>query len=262
MANRHNWNGNGGFKKQDGSKVVFFYGFPLTTTEEVFRNEILAPHSDVEVLKMDFFAKKLMSFVHCKTNEGAKSLITAWNKQMMSGSDKPLQVRFKTADRNNQNSNNQSYGGGGGGGRGGAWGGNGGHGGQDPEEMKREKIWNSIQLPGEPKHTGSRPFNPKSVEDETHTKLGYAKEALKITGFEPDMSQTQVIDILSVFGPIHTFYEVAEGEFIVRFCYDLCTEFVHKHLVEQAESGSPLVKTQKIPENLQMERIDTLEEWV
>ena len=76
------------------------------------------------------------------------------------------------------------------------------------------------------------------------------------------MSQTQVIDILSVFGPIHTFYEVAEGEFIVRYCYDLCTEFVHKHLVEQAESGSPLVKTQKIPENLQMERIDTLEEWV
>ena len=52
-----------------------------------------------------------------------------------------------------------------------------------------------------------------------------------------------MIDCLSVFGPIHTFYEVAEGEFIVRFCYDLCTEFVHKHLVDQADSGSPLVKT-------------------
>jgi len=254
MANRHNWGGNGGYKKQDGSKVVFFYGFPLTTTEEVFRNEILAPHSDVEVLKVDFFGKKLMSFVHCKTNEGAKTLITAWNKQMMAGSDKPLQVRFKTADRN-QNSHNQSYGGG----RGGAWG---GEASGDPEDIKREKIWNSIQLPGEPKHTGSRPFNPKSVEDETHSKLGYAKEALKITGFDHELSQTAVIDILSVFGPIHTFYEVAEGEFIVRFCYDLCTEFVHKHLVEQAESGSPLVKTQKIPENLKMERIDTLEEWV
>lgn len=142
MANRHNWGGNGGYKKQDNSKVVFFYGFPLTTTEEVFRNEILAPHPDVEVLKMDFFGKRLMSFIHCKTNEGAKKLITAWNKQMMSGSDKPLQVRFKTADRNNQNSNSQNYGGG----RGGAWGGDGGHAGQDPDEMKREKIWNSIQL--------------------------------------------------------------------------------------------------------------------
>lgn len=241
-------------KRHDGSKVVFFYGFPLSTDEQQFRNEILSPHPDVEVLKIDFFGKKLMAFVHCKTNDGAKSLISAWNKQMMQGSDKPLQVRFKTADRNN--SYNQSYGGG--------WGGNsGGDGGNvDSDDVKREKIWNSISLPGEPKHTGSRPFNPKSVEDESHNKYGYAKEALKITGFDCEWSQTQVIDCLSVFGPIHTFYEVAEGEFIVRFCYDLCTEFVHKHLVEQAESGSPLVKTQKIPEGLQMERIDTLEEWV
>jgi len=248
------YRGGGWNKKHDQSKVVFFYGFPLSTEEQAFRNEILAPHPEVEVLKIDFFGKKLMAFVHCKTNEGAKTLISRWNKQLMTGSDKPLQVRFKTTDRSNNNSYNQSYGGG-------SWGAS-GDGGMDNDEAKREKIWNSIALPGEPKHSGNRPFNPKSVEEESHTKYGYAREALKITGFDPEWSQTQVIDCLSVFGPIHTFYEVAEGEFIVRFCYDLCTEFVHKHLVDQAESGSPLVKTQKIPEGLNMQRLDTLEEWV
>ena len=130
----------GGFRRNhDGSKVVFFYGFPLGTDEQQFRNEILSPHPNVEVLKVDFFGKKLMAFVHCKDNEGAKQLISAWNKQHMSGSDKPLQVRFKTADRGNQNNYNSGYGGGNFGG------GNSGMG-VDPEDEKRQKIWNSIAL--------------------------------------------------------------------------------------------------------------------
>ena len=53
------YRGGGGWnKKHDQSKVVFFYGFPLSTEEQAFRNEILAPHPEVEVLKIDFFGKK------------------------------------------------------------------------------------------------------------------------------------------------------------------------------------------------------------
>jgi len=236
--------------KNFGSKVVFFYGFPADCSEESFKGEILGPHPEVEVLKVDFFGKKLMAFVHCKTNDQAKALINTWNKKMMTGSEKPLQVRFKTADRGGRFGTNA-----------GGFGGFGMQGGQGMmQKDKSEQIWASIALPGSPKPSG-RPFNPKSVDDETHTKHGYAKEALRISGFDAELGQAEVMDVLSVFGPIHTFYEEAEGQFIVRYCYDLCTEFVHKHLVEEAES-SGLVKNQRIPEGLTMERLDTMEEWV
>lgn len=235
------------------ARVVFFYGFPKGMTQDQFLQSILEPFGGaMDLLKTDYLAHKLMAFVHTKTHGDAQSLITQWNRKALPGSEggKTMQVRFKTNDpgANNYGGQQQSMGGGFGGNTAGP-------------EAKKARDLAAISLPGEYGKQQGRSFQPKAVEGESHNELGYSKQYIRISGFEPDTTQNDAIDILAIFGPIHTFYAQGYGNFIVRYCYDLCNEFMQKHIVDMGDE-SPLFKNQKFPAGLEIERVDDVEDFV
>merc|ERR1711937_212191 len=79
-------------KQQD--PVLYVYGFPKGTSEDVFRQEFFMNHPDA-MKKVDFFGEKLYAFVHCCSTQQCEELIQKWDGKMMTGSKRPMQVRFK-----------------------------------------------------------------------------------------------------------------------------------------------------------------------
>lgn len=81
-------------QQKPAEPVLYVYGFPKNLSEEMFRKEFLMQHADA-VKKVDYFGDKLYAFVHCYSNQQCDELIAKWEGNMMNGSKRPLQVRYK-----------------------------------------------------------------------------------------------------------------------------------------------------------------------
>jgi len=220
-----------------GRTIVFFYGFPKAWDEATFRSTICEPLGEVGIARIDFMDGKLMAFVHCVDTSDAQRLIDQWNGQSIDGA-KPIQVRFRDSRGAGES-------------RGGRTGPAGG--GNRMREDKNSIFMKAADVP-------FKCYAPKSVENDYHDETGYSRQVIKFSGFDNELSMGDVVNALSTFGPINTFYCSGPGEYMVRFCYDLCNDFVEKHIVEM--TNSPLIKSEKIPEGLTVERIDDTEIWI
>jgi len=76
---------------------LFVYGFPKTMTQEEFNQEFFLKFPEVwdSCIKVDFLAEKLQAFIHCADTADCDKLITHWEGRPMQNSSKPLQVRYK-----------------------------------------------------------------------------------------------------------------------------------------------------------------------
>merc|ERR1712071_537102 len=220
-------------------KVVFVYGFPPSMDQDTFMSVIQAPLSGITVDRVNYNQDKIMAFIHCASHDDAKQIIDHWRGQTMEGAEKPLQVSFKKV-----NDRNQDHGGGGGGNYGGGYGGN--FGGGNFGRMR----------PGL--------AEPEKDENEGHDELGYANQALQISGFAENITYLKALNILSNVGPIHMLFAKGPGNFIVRYCYDLSNGYIQKIVADMAEETeeerpqNPL----GIKEKLQVEVIDGTDNWV
>lgn len=86
---------------------LFVYGFPKTMTQQEFQEEFFLKFPEVweSCLKVDFLAEKLQAFIHCAETDHCDKLVTHWDGRPMQNSGKPLQVRYKGDNLENNRMN-------------------------------------------------------------------------------------------------------------------------------------------------------------
>lgn len=76
---------------------LFIYGFPKSLSKEDFQEEFFLKFPEVweGCVKVDFLGEKLQAFIHCADTTHCDQLIKHWDGRPMQNSNKPLQVRYK-----------------------------------------------------------------------------------------------------------------------------------------------------------------------
>jgi len=233
--------GRGGYRRNyDGDgKVVFVYGYPTGIDAQQLNSALTEPLG-INIVRNDFKPQKLMAFVHCATPQDAQALISHWNKKPILGGDKPMQCRLK-----GQSSGGGIYN-------------------RNDNPMGNAAYNNhSVILPPETDFwqakKGGRSYEPKISDNEGHDELGYAKQVMHISGLDENISYNEMLNTMAPFGPIHLLIAKGQGQFTLRFCYDLSNDYLSRTYDE--EQGQ-LLRSRESPMDMKIELVEDLNNWI